>query len=141
LEICNWEKNWHVPIGGRESVDVAGLDKTREPVLLVEAELRRQATSLNVLKIWQWAAKPKNQKREVLFIQGFTEPYYAGMEGHRIKAQFLADKMMEEYPAIHYKQVRLRYTPGKSAKQGGGRRTHHARNLAASVVRLSRPNT
>jgi hypothetical protein len=139
LHIREWKKNWRVPIGGhesRESVDVVGLTKAPRPVILIEAELLRQATGLNVLKIWQWATHDKRNKKLVFFIQGFTKPYYNGMAGHRVKAQFLAERMMKECPSIHYKQVRLDYTPRKRAKKGGGRRTHHAQNLAASVVRL-----
>jgi hypothetical protein len=141
LGISIWKKNWHVPIGGHESVDVAGLADGGDAVILIEAELRRQATSLNVLKIWQWAADRTAKRHQVFFVQAFTRPYYKELRGHRIKCEFLAEKMMEEFPRIHYKQVRIHYTPGKSARKGGGRRTHHAKNLALSVVRVCKAFT
>lgn len=39
------------------------------------------------------------------------------MKGHATKAQFLAVKMMDEFPSIRYKQVRLEYGPRKRTKK------------------------
>jgi len=126
-----WRKNW--VIGRGETIDVAGLDQGR-PVVLVEAELLREDPSSNVIKIWKWAYQTK-LRRPVLFVQSFTKPYRGRKKERFNRAQFVATRMKNEFPNIKYEPVRLDYNPRPGGKKGDGRRKHHARNLAYSVIR------
>lgn len=127
-----WHKNWVLHKG--ETIDVAGLDKD-DAVVLIEAELLREDPSSNVIKIWKWAHETK-LKRQILFVQSFTKPYRGRKKERFNRARFVAARMHHEFPNIHYKAVRLDYNPRPGGKIGAGRRRHHARNLAYSVVRL-----
>jgi hypothetical protein len=126
-----WRKNW--AIHGGETVDVVGLDQG-QPVVLIEAELLREDPSSNVIKIWKWAHEEK-LKRPVLFVQSFTKPYRGRKKERFNRARFVAARMNKEFPNITYKAVRLGYNPRPGGKRGAGRRAHHARNLAYTVIR------
>lgn len=132
-----WIKNWHPHENSAESVDVAGLDEERNPVVLIEAELLREDPASNVVKIWKWAHET-NFKRDCLFIHSFTKPYRGKKREARKRTAFLAERMQKEFPNIRYVGVGLGYNPRPRGKVGAGRRHHHAKNLALSVVRMWR---
>jgi len=126
-----WHKNWAVQRG--ETVDVVGVEGG-VPILMIEAELLREDPASNVIKIWKWAHGTK-LKRPVLFIQSFTKAYRGRKKERFKRALFVAARMQKEFPNIIYKPVRLAYDPRPGGKRGAGRRTHHARNLAFTVIR------
>jgi hypothetical protein len=126
-----WKKNWHLPGGG--SVDVAAVDEHGQPAVLIEAELRREDPASNVVKIWKWAHDSHFMGR-CLFVHSFTKTYRGPKQRALARARFAAARMKREFPRIEYREVRLGYKP--RGRVGAGRRTHQARNLAFSVIRL-----
>jgi hypothetical protein len=135
-----WEKNWHPRLNSTETVDVAGLDKNRDPVVLIEAELLREDPASNVVKIWKWAHET-DFRGQCLFIHSFAKAYRGKKREARKRTAFLAKRMEEEFPNIRYVGVGLGYNPRPRGKVGAGRRHHHAKNLALSVVRMWRKHS
>jgi len=138
IGVDQWKKNWR-PTGIRnESVDVVGLRKDSSPLILIEAELRRDDPLCNVLKIWQWAKDGLIKKPFVLF-QAFSKAYRGPKQGAEARARFLADRMLDDLGArAKYIPVPFKYDPRKGGKIGAGRRRYHAERLARAVIRRSR---
>jgi len=136
----SWKKNWPLRKTGGETVDAVGLDAKKRPVVLIEAELLREDPASNVLKIWKWAYET-NFTRPCLFIQSFTKPYRGKKKERRKRTAFLAERMHRDFRNIRYIPIALGYNPRPGGKVGAGRRHHHAKNLALSVIRLWRKNS
>ena len=138
--IHEWIKDWK-PVGIRHGgVDAAGIGRLgnkKVPIILVEAELRRDDPPANILKIWMWARKRKI-KQNLILLQGFTKVYDSVKKEQKDRARFLGERMMNDLKKSTYRDIRLDYKPRAGGKVGAGRRHHHAQNLAASVVRVGR---
>jgi hypothetical protein len=133
-EYC-WDWDWPAK-GERWLVDVAGIPK-KGPWILIEVELKRDDPVGNVVKIWQWA-KQKKIKDKIIVFQAFSKHYWEKRERLRLRAEFIGEQMSRDPAiAVRYKCIPMRnYKPGKGKTQGAGRRTHHARRLARTVLRL-----
>jgi hypothetical protein len=130
-----WKVDWPAD-GEKWLVDVAGIPK-KGPWILVEVELKRDDPVGNVVKIWQWARQRKIKNKIVLF-QAFSKHYWEKRERLRLRAEFIGEQMSRDPDiAVRYALIPMKnYRPGKGKTQGAGRRTHHARRLARTVLRL-----
>jgi len=137
--IVEWKKEWK-PEGVRHGgVDLAGLNRKEQAVILIEAELRRDDPAGNILKVWMWARKrSRNLSRRFVFLQAFARAYYKTKAEQRRRSLFLADRLCRDIKPARYRPIRLHYNPRAGGKRGAGARTHHATNLALSVVRHGR---
>lgn len=138
--IEEWKKDWKPEGVSHGGVDAAGIRKAGKkdlPIILVEAELRRDDPPANILKVWMWARQHKIRKNLVL-LQAFSRAYDNDKKEQKNRATFLGKRMMEDLRKFIYKEIRLGYRPKAGGKVGAGRRHHHAQNLAASVVRIGR---
>jgi len=136
--IKEWIKDWKPAGISHGGVDVAGIRQIgrREiPVILVEAELRRDDPPANVLKIWKWAREGKMDENFVL-LQAFSKAYDEQKKEQKDRAKFLAGRMVKDLKRSKYRSIRIEYRPKAGAKVGAGRRRHHAQNLAARVVQI-----
>jgi hypothetical protein len=132
--VKRWRKNWKpkgVAYGG---VDVARLDEEDEPIVLVEAELRRKNPVSNVVKVWMWATKGKLNGR-FLLVQAFSSHYKGSMTEHRRRARFIGKRMHRELGSrVRYVGIDFEYRPRKHGKVGAGRRRCHAKLLAGHIL-------
>jgi hypothetical protein len=99
--------------------------------------LRRDDPPANILKVWMWA-RMKRIPPNLILLQGFSKAYQKEKKEQKWRAKFLGDRMKEDLKESTYQDIRLDYKPRAGGKVGAGRRHHHAQNLAASVVRISR---
>jgi hypothetical protein len=130
-----WKVDW-AGDGERWLVDVAGIPE-KGPWILIEVELKRDDPVGNVVKIWQWAKQRKIKNKIVLF-QAFSKHYWQKRIRLRVRAEFIGAEMSRDRDVeIRYKMIPMKdFRPGKGKTQGAGRRTHHARRLARTVLRL-----
>ena len=138
--IDEWKKDWKPKGVSHGGVDVAGIRKMKDkdvPIILIEAELRRDDPPANILKIWMWA-REKRIPRNPLLLQAFSKAYDDDKKEQKYRAIFLGRRMRKDLRESMYRAVRLGYRPRAGGKVGAGRRHHHAQNLAASVVRICR---
>lgn len=138
--IEEWRKDWKpegIPHGGVDAVGIRKVGKAEIPIVLVEAELRRDDPPANILKIWMWARRKKIRRNPVL-LQAFSKAYDKDKKEQKDRAIFLGERMKEDLKESAYRPIRLGYNPRSGGKVGAGRRRHHAHNLAASVVRIGR---
>ncbi|MFZ0978433.1 MAG: hypothetical protein WAN23_03430 [Candidatus Acidiferrales bacterium] len=136
--IEKWVKDWKPAGIARGGVDVAGIRLVagkQIPIVLVEAELRRDDPPANILKIWKWTHEGKMDGNFIL-LQAFTKAYDKKKKEQKDRAQFLAGRMAKDLKRSKYRAIRIEYRPKAGGKVGAGRRRHHAQNLAASVVRI-----
>ena len=122
--------------GERWLVDVAGIPK-KGPWILIAVELKRDDPVGNVVKIWQWAKQRKIDRKIVLF-QAFSKHYWDKRERLSLRSEFIGAEMSRDHDVeIRYKMIPMKdFRPGKGKTQGAGRRRHHARRLARTVLRL-----
>ncbi|MBI1749203.1 MAG: hypothetical protein HY234_05200 [Acidobacteria bacterium] len=138
-----WIPGWH-PKGERWKVDVAGLPKRGgRPLVLVEAELKRDDPVGNVVKVWRWARDGNNTQR-ILFVQAFSKHYWQTKVRQRERAIFVGEQMMDDRRLhIKYEWTRMKYRPkmvrGHRTKEGAGRMVLAAQLLAKKVARLVHP--
>lgn len=117
-------------------MDVAGLAEEGEPVVLVEAELRRQNPVANVVKVWMWA-RSGNLETPCVLIQAFTKIYRDSKAEPRRRAEFVGQRMQTDLCSkVWYEAIQFNYRPLMSGKVGGGRRRHHARELAELILEV-----
>ena len=138
--IEKWEKDWKpkgITHGGVDAASIRTVGDKEFPIIMVEAELRRDDPPANILKIWMWARKKKIQKNPIL-LQAFTKAYDNAKKEQKDRAKFLGDRMKKDLKKSIYRDIRLGYNPRAGGKVGAGRRHHHAQNLAASIVRVGR---
>jgi len=117
-------------------VDVVGTDKTGKTRVLIEVELRRYGPVGNVIKIWNRLSEDKCPD-DVIFIQVFSKFYTKKTQAKR-DAEFIAKKMVKEYPNVCYLSREIDYKPGARKSdapvmKGAGRRRHHAEQLANTI--------
>jgi hypothetical protein len=131
----SWKVDWPAD-GEKWLVDVAGIPK-KGPWILVEVELKRDDPVGNVVKVWQWAKQRKIKNKIVLF-QAFSKHYWEKRERLRLRAEFIGEQMSRDPEvSVRYKLIPMKnYRPAKGKTQGAGRRTHHAKRLAKTVLRL-----
>jgi hypothetical protein len=138
-----WTAGWHLK-GQRWRVDLAGLEGKR-PRVLVEAELKKDDSAANVIKIWRWARDSKNTK-QILFVQGFSKWYWQTKIRIREAAEFAGERMAEAGLHIDYipRKIkyrnkngrRIHYRPKPRGKEGAGCLRQAAQGFAKSVARL-----
>ena len=136
--IEEWIKDWKPNGISHGGVDAAGIRKAAGkeiPVILVEAELRRDDPPANILKIWKWAREGK-MERGFILLQAFSKAYDNQKKEQKDRAKFLAERMEKDLTKSKYRSIRIEYRPKAGGKVGAGRRRHHAQNLASSVVRM-----
>jgi len=145
-DMCNelelrWpELDWHSPRKpgkGHEQVDLAGSLKGKT-LIYIEAELRRYAPAINVIKIWRWLDNKKNatQLGKLTVVQAFSGFYPKG-DSRRAAAEFIGFKMAKAHK-VRYVPIQFSYKPRKYGKVGAGRRRLHARLLATKISRKLR---
>jgi hypothetical protein len=144
-----WKIGWS-PNGQRWKVDLVGL-QGKHPMVLIEAELKKDDPAANVIKIWRWAREQKNSKW-ILFVQGFSKLYWQKKLRLRQRAEFVGERMAEARLHIDYKPRKITYRnksgrlvhyapktgKGFQAKKGAGRLAQAAQGLAREVTRLIR---
>ena len=99
-----WKVGWG-PKGYRWKVDIAGL-KDDKPVILIEAELKKEDPAANVIKVWRWAIEQKNKKR-IHFIQGFSKLYWHAKIQRRERTEFIGERMAKDGLNIDYSTVKI----------------------------------
>lgn len=126
----DWKVEYRLDSRNRECVDVGGrpsqANRRKLPLVLIEAELRREDPVSNVLKVWRRALQRRNASRLIL-IQGFSRVYRSPKYHNRcIKGQCARDfgKMMEEstHRKVSYIPVRMNYYPRAGSNEGNGAR-------------------
>ena len=140
-----WKPGWR-PKGQPWRVDLAGLEGER-PRVLVEAELKKDDSAANVIKVWRWARDSKNAE-PILFVHGFSRWYWETKARIREAARFAGERMAEDGLRIDYKQVpityrsktgrQVHYRP-RGGREGAGRLRQAAQGLAKAVARLAGP--
>jgi hypothetical protein len=142
----NWKPEHRVGKHTREAVDVGGLPlrgTSRDlPVVLIEAELRREDPASNVLKVWSRARKGEYKNGFVLF-QGFSRVYRSKKYPNRCAKGECAQefgKMMDESTnhKFSYVPVRMSYLPRAGSNEGNGARRKAAIRFADRIVSLLR---
>jgi hypothetical protein len=75
-----------------------------------------------------------------VMFQAFSKHYWEKRARLRLRAEFIGGEMNRDTNvAVLYKPLAMKkYKPRKGKTQGAGRRTHHARRLAETVLRLIR---
>jgi hypothetical protein len=133
-----WElggpKGWNI---GHQSADVSGYTlKSKNPIVLIEIERRRDAPVSNVVKVWSWIIeqqkKEKLQKRPIL-IQAFSGRY--SETNTQRKLAELIGKQMEKARVAIYIPIPFDYKPKKNAKNCEGACQGHAKRLAGQIVK------
>ena len=129
-----WTPAWRPPDKqGHESVDAGGEPKRKNgKLILIEAELRRDAPLTNAVKIWKWS-KQQRVRSSFILVQAFSR-YYGPKDSKRQNAEFVGHEMAQ-YLGVRYIPVSFSYKPYKHGKVGAGRRHHHAELLAARIIR------
>ena len=128
-----WEPAGRPTGKGHESVDIIGRPhKKGKRLILVEAELRKDAPLTNVVKIWRWVAH-KELKGKFVLVQAFSRYYKMG-DTKRENAEFVG-KFMQAATGNTYIPVSFNYNPYKHGKRGAGRRQKHAYALADKIRR------
>jgi hypothetical protein len=133
-----WKCSWS-PGTGHEHVDLVGSLKGKK-LILIEAELRRSAPVINVIKIWRWLDASGLDMKPIV-IQAFSGFYPKG-DSRRTAAEFIGFKM-EKAHRVHYVPIEFSYKPRIYGKIGAGQRRIHAQQLATTILeklqRGSRP--
>jgi hypothetical protein len=134
----NWpELEWTCPWSpgaGHEHVDLVGSVEGKK-LILIEAELRRSAPVVNIIKIWRWLdAGGLNMKPIV--VQAFSAFYPEG-DSRRTAAEFIGSKMAKAH-RVRYVPVEFPFKPRIYGKVGAGRRRIHAKALANTIIKKLR---
>jgi len=115
--------------------------------VVIEAELKKDDSAANVIKIWRWARDKKNTRR-ILFVQGFSKLYWQTKVRVRESAEFVGERMAEAGLHIDYEPQQIRYRnkigrwvcfrPRTGGKVGAGRLALAAEGFAKEVAGLVR---
>lgn len=143
VDSYRWQKdgrpnvNWKPVPGVRESVDLVGEPKGPKgrPRLLIEIELRRDDPSANVIKIWKW--RKDGRIGNFVLIQAFSRYFTRRSPRLLERTKFVGERMVQD-KAGSYIPIKFKYNPRKHGRVGAGRRRHHARYLAGTIVRRLR---
>lgn len=101
--------------------------------VLIEVELRRGNPVVNIIKIWDWAAKYSN-KKPILLIHALSH-YYCTKTRWTEYVSFVSAKMCEDKQVnIRYKPMPFEFRPRKGTYGIGGAGKAHARALAKHIA-------
>jgi hypothetical protein len=123
-----WECPWS-PGAGYEHVDLVGSLKGKK-LILIEAELRRSAPVINVIKVWRWLDASRLDMKPIV-VQAFSGFYPEG-DSRRAAAEFIGVKMAKAH-RVRYESIQFSYKPRIYGKIGAQRRRIHARQLATTI--------
>ncbi len=159
LRQYKWVTGWCAD--ERSKVDIAGL-KNGIVRVLVEIELKKDNPVENVVKVWRWAARRRNNNK-VLFVHAFSAHYLdtgstsppTKIKQHE-RAVFIGQQMKKNRTLrVNYKTLPIRTTTrngelkyfkplmrrGVIVKAGGGAMLRAADNLAHGIANLLRSET
>jgi hypothetical protein len=143
-----WKPEFSFSPASRERVDVGGepVSGKQGPVVLVEAELRREDPASNILKVWTYLLDDQSKRRfpqGVLLIQGFSRVYRSKKhhnKGLKYKAAKILGALIQKNSnqRLKYTPVKIDYSSRAGSNEGNGARRNAAKRFGRQVAAIFR---